>query len=68
MPEPIGTPDPFRGTTYEASPEGWWTEHGGALDVVSGVVFIPQGAKVPPCSFPCALCARRGRTHAVSDG
>lgn len=43
------------------SPEGWWTEYGGRLDVASGVVFIPQGAKVPPCPFPCSHCRAKGR-------
>jgi hypothetical protein len=25
--------DPFAGTPYEGSPEGWWTKYGGAMDV-----------------------------------
>lgn len=27
---------------YADSPNGWWTECGGALDVRSGVVYIPR--------------------------
>ncbi|WHM37898.1 hypothetical protein [Streptomyces sp. BPTC-684] len=27
---------------YADSPEGWWTKCGGALDVRSGVVYIPR--------------------------
>lgn len=46
----------YEGTAYAGSPVDWWTEYGGAVDVRSGVVFIPQGADLPPCPFPCALC------------
>ncbi|MFI1099822.1 hypothetical protein [Streptomyces melanogenes] len=28
---------------YADSPEGWWTKYGGALNVRSGVVYIPRG-------------------------
>jgi hypothetical protein len=42
---------------YADSPEGWWTEYGGALDVRSGVVYLPPGGKRPPCSIPsCSRC------------
>jgi hypothetical protein len=44
---------------YASSPDGWWTEYGGALDVKSGVVHLPASADPPPCPFPCELCARR---------
>ncbi|WP_411140339.1 hypothetical protein [Streptomyces sp. x-80] len=37
--------DPFAGTPYEGSPEGWWTPHGGALDQASGVVYVPPGPR-----------------------
>lgn len=71
MPEPTAEPEsvnPFTGTTYEASPEGWWTEYGGALDTASGVVFIPRSStEVPPCPFPCDICRRKGRTHGHPD-
>lgn len=53
--------DPYAGTPYEDSPEGWWTAFGGALDVNSGVVHIPPGRKLPPCPFPCATCRAKGR-------
>jgi hypothetical protein len=53
--------DPYAGAPYEGSPEGWWTRYGGALDVRSGVVFIPQGADLPPCPFPRARCRARGK-------
>lgn len=46
---------------YVGSPDGWWTELGGALDTRSGVVFIPAGADVPPCPFPCFTCKSKGR-------
>ncbi len=55
------TADPYSGTPYEGSPEGWWTRYGGALDVCSGVVFIPPGADLPPCPFRCARCRGRGK-------
>lgn len=48
--------DPFVGTPYEASPEGWWTRHGGALDVESGVVYLPPGPDLPPCLVPECRC------------
>lgn len=35
---------------------GWWEPLGGTLDVPSGVVFVPSGANVPPCPFPCTRC------------
>lgn len=50
---------PFAGTPYEGSPEGWWTEYGGALDVKSGVVHIPPGSN-PPHSPSCRLCRKDG--------
>lgn len=53
--------DPCQGTAYENSPEGWWTAFGGALDVVSGVVYIPPTGKLPPCPLPCATCRSKGR-------
>ncbi|MBT2397942.1 hypothetical protein [Streptomyces sp. ISL-100] len=53
--------DPFAGTPYENSPEGWWTPHGGALDVRSGVVYFPPGSN-PPRSRFCPLCRKR-RNH-----
>lgn len=37
---------------YADSPEGWWTEYGGALDTESGVVYLP-GPSSPPCPLPC---------------
>lgn len=37
---------------YAGSPEGWWTEYGGALDTESGVVYLP-GPNSPPCPLPC---------------
>lgn len=46
---------------YADSPEGWWTEYGGALDVRSGVVYLPPGRDTPPCPFPCELCKTKGR-------
>lgn len=36
---------------YRDSPEGWWTEGGGALDVRSGVVYFPPGSNPPPSPF-----------------
>lgn len=49
----------FADTAYEGSPDGWWTEYGGALDVKSGVVYFP-GPNYPPCQFPdCSRCRRR---------
>lgn len=50
------TADPFAGTPYEASPEGWWTKHGGALDVESGVIHLPTGPGLPPCLVPECRC------------
>ncbi|MFH8472574.1 hypothetical protein [Streptomyces sp. NPDC018000] len=46
---------------YADSPEGWWTEYGGALDVRSGVVYLPPTAPLPPCPFPCRTCRAKGR-------
>lgn len=46
---------------YADSPEGWWTEYGGALDIRSGVVSFPPNVEPPPCPFPCALCQAKGR-------
>ncbi|MDQ0938824.1 hypothetical protein QFZ67_000529 [Streptomyces sp. V1I1] len=44
---------------YGNSPEGWWTKYGGALDVCSGVVYLP-GPNYPPCRFPeCKRCQSR---------
>lgn len=40
--------DLFAGTPYANSLTGWWTEHGGALDVKSRVVFIPRRCKPQP--------------------
>lgn len=54
------TADPYAGTAYEGSREGWWTKYGGARDSVSGVVYIPAGADHPPCPYPCAHCRRKG--------
>jgi len=48
---------------YADSPDGWWTQYGGALDTRSGVVHLPQVAQLPPCPFPCMLCA--GRTDSA---
>ncbi|GAA2318784.1 hypothetical protein Scani_71100 [Streptomyces caniferus] len=48
--------DPFAGTAYANSPEGWWTEYGGAVDVRSGVVYFPPGSKHVPC--PWEDCVR----------
>jgi hypothetical protein len=53
------TADPLEDTPYEGSPPGWWTAYGGALDVRSGVVSLPQLAELPPCPFPCARCRVR---------
>lgn len=57
---PETTADTFGGTPYEGSPMGWWTEHGGALDVASGVVYLP-GPTYPPCPFSeCQRCRGDG--------
>lgn len=48
--------DPFAGTPYENSPEGWWMERGGALDVASGVIYFPPGSNPPHPPFPCRKC------------
>lgn len=45
---------------FVGSPEGWWTEYGGALDTRSGVVHFPPPVEPRPCPFPCVLCQRRG--------
>lgn len=61
LPEPelitlLDDPD----SPYANSPVGWWTEHGGALDVKSGVVYLPPGSPRPPYVFPpCVTCERR---------
>ncbi|MHC0429255.1 hypothetical protein ACX6XY_03575 [Streptomyces sp. O3] len=47
--------DPFAGTAYENSPPGWWDQYGGALDVASGVVFLP-GPFHPPSPFHADDC------------
>jgi hypothetical protein len=45
---------------YADSPEGWWTEYGGALDSRSGVVYFPPDSNPPPCRLPdCQRCADR---------
>lgn len=44
---------------YAGSPDGWWTEHGGAVDVRSNVVYFPRLAESPSCPFPCPVCERR---------
>jgi hypothetical protein len=49
------------GSPYADSPEGWWTDRGGALDTRSGVVYFPPGSNPPPCPFPCDSCQRKGR-------
>lgn len=36
---------------YANSPDGWWTEYGGALDTRSGVVYFPPGSDRPPSPF-----------------
>jgi hypothetical protein len=41
---------------YADSPEGWWSPYGGALNVASGVVYVPSRAALPPCPFPCQRC------------
>lgn len=58
-----GTPAPVdvRLRRVGSSPAGWWTRYGGALDVRSGVVFIPPGADLPPCPFPCTRCRAKGK-------
>jgi hypothetical protein len=45
-----------------------WTEEDQARfkaakmrDPVSGVVYVPQGVKVPPCPFPCSICRAKCR-------
>lgn len=45
---------------YADSPDDWWTEYGGALDIRSGVVYLP-GPKSPPCPLTCP------RHQGVSD-
>lgn len=35
------------GSPYADSPGGWWDQYGGALDVASGVVYLP-GPTHPP--------------------
>jgi hypothetical protein len=51
--------DPFEGTPYVGSPDGWWTEYGGALDVRSGVVYIPRTDEVDLTDRP--ICHRPAR-------
>ncbi|MHC0430795.1 hypothetical protein ACX6XY_11475 [Streptomyces sp. O3] len=46
---------------YADSPPGWWDPYEGALDVISGVVYLPQRATPRPCPFPCTVCAERRR-------
>jgi hypothetical protein len=46
---------------YADSPDGWWTEYGGALDSASGVVYFPPTAELPACPFPCTKCRAKGR-------
>jgi hypothetical protein len=54
--------DPFKGTPYENSSSGWWTEYGGALDVISGVIYVPSGSRKLPCSVPgCKRCQRKNQ-------
>lgn len=48
---------------YAASPDGWWTDHGGALDVASGVVYFPPGC-APPCQLPACTKHSEGGTDA----
>ncbi|GGW18669.1 hypothetical protein GCM10018980_58550 [Streptomyces capoamus] len=36
----------------------WWAQYGGTLDPASGVIAFPPKS-LPPCPFPCELCARR---------
>lgn len=49
------------GSPYAGSPAGWWSQYGGALDVASGVVYLPPGAPKPPYVFPpCVTCSQRG--------
>ncbi|BCM65781.1 hypothetical protein EASAB2608_01115 [Streptomyces sp. EAS-AB2608] len=39
---------------YANSPEGWWTQYGGALNQRSGVVYIPphRAHEVPRRIYP----------------
>ncbi len=58
-PELVSLPDdPLNG--QEAIPAPWWTEYGGTLDPVSGVIAFPPRA-LPPCPlYPeCSHCARQ---------
>jgi hypothetical protein len=62
LPEPelvslIGDPS----GPYANSPDGWWTEPGGALDSASGAVYFPPTAQLPACPFPCSTCRAKGR-------
>lgn len=45
---------------YSGSPAGWWTEHGGALHVASGVIYFPPGS-APPCQLPDCTRHEQGR-------
>ncbi len=38
------------GGPYADSPAGWWDQYGGALNVASGVVYLP-GPTHPPSQF-----------------
>lgn len=45
---------------YTDSPAGWWDQYGGALNVASGVVYLP-GPTHPPSplhSDDCPNCVR----------
>lgn len=55
--------DPFAGTPYENSPQGPWTRYGGALDVKSGVVYVPRADEVDLTDRP--ICHRPYSSRAV---
>lgn len=63
MDDRMPTHDVFADAVYEGSPQGWWTEYGGALDVRSGVVSLP-GPYHPPCLRGCERC----RPHSDNQG
>ncbi|GAA1923231.1 hypothetical protein GCM10009753_65400 [Streptantibioticus ferralitis] len=46
-----------------AEPEAPKREDGPPSAVVdrSHVPYLPPGAKVPPCPFPCSICRAKGR-------
>ncbi|GLV78218.1 hypothetical protein Shyhy02_62180 [Streptomyces hygroscopicus subsp. hygroscopicus] len=48
---------------YANSPEGWWTQRGGALDVRSGVVYIPPLLQPAPLAV-CRRC-RAASNHGL---